>query len=391
MLLRATAQAGIVVLLARQLGAGPYGQFVAVIATASFFAPFIGLGLSSMVLRNAARDPDHEANYLARAVRWWARSLVPGCALALGVAMALLPAGLPLAAVCTVIAAELLASSLTDLSARHHQARQNTHAYGAINAGLPLTRLLGFGLLFTLPLQISTATVLFAYAASSLAYAIVLWRRLPLQKRAADAAVSEPMAATSGLPFSLAAFAMKLQGEFNKPVLARMGFGLAGSYNAAQRVVDMASLPLLALQEALWPRLYAQPNPMRQLRRTGLALMALALLLGVAVWLAAPLLPHVLGPSFADGVPILRLLAWLPLLQTLRYLVNFYAIHRAWMNLIGWAYGVGAVVNVMLVSTLVPRWGMYGAAMCAYLAELAMTLLLVSACLRNRYRDRKHS
>lgn len=391
MLLRAVAQAGIVILLARQLGAVPYGQFVAAIAVASFFIPFIGLGLSHIVLRNAARDPSNEAAYFTRALRWWVISLLPGSVLAFGVAALLLPHGIPLVATSIVIAAELLSSSLTELYARHQQAQQNTHAYGAINAGLPLFRLIGFGLLFFVLPHTDVATVLGVYAASSLCYAALLWWKLPKKKCGTDALLTEPMSATSGLPFSLAAFAMKLQGEFNKPVLAQSSLGFAGSYNVAQRAVDFASMPLLALQEALWPRLYAQAQPLRQLRHSGLALLALALALGTAIWLAAPLLPRILGPSFADSVAVLRLLAWLPLLQTLRYLINFYAIHRTWMSLIGWVYTVGAVVNVALIAALVPRWNMTGAVAAAYLTELAMTATLFISCLSKYHHARQHS
>ena len=55
MMLRAAAQAGTVVLLARAMGATAYGQVVAILATASLVVSFAGLGLSHIVLRNAAR------------------------------------------------------------------------------------------------------------------------------------------------------------------------------------------------------------------------------------------------------------------------------------------------------------------------------------------------
>ncbi|MGC8808477.1 MAG: hypothetical protein ACP5QB_13265, partial [Thiomonas sp.] len=45
LLLRAAAQAATVLLLARWLGAGGYGAFVAALAIASFFTPLAGLGL----------------------------------------------------------------------------------------------------------------------------------------------------------------------------------------------------------------------------------------------------------------------------------------------------------------------------------------------------------
>ena len=240
-------------------------------------------------------------------------------------------------------------------------------------------------LLFSLAPHITAEAVLWVYPISGLPYVLLLLRTTRASAGAADTPVPEPMTVKGGLPFSLAAFATKLQAEYNKPILAQSAFDLAGSYNVAQRAVDIASLPLLALQEALLPRLYSQANPMRQLRRTGLALLLLALLLGAIVWLAAPLLPLMLGPSFSDTVAVLRMLAWLPALQTLRYLINSYVIHRAWAHLIGWTYGLSAIVGVASVTALVPHHGMQGAVISAYLTELTLTMTLLITCLRKHH------
>ena len=382
MLLRAAMQAATVVWLARQLGAQPYGQFVAVVAASSFFTPFVGLGLSHMLLRNAARDPAHAGNYLARALRWWLRTLLPCVAASVVVALWLLPERIALLALVVVAAAELSATSLTELCARHLQAQQRTHAFGAVNAGLPGARLVALGLLWAGTGDPGVTAVLWTYAASGLIYAALLWLPLRAAAKAPDAVLPEPMTARSGLPFSLAVFATKLQGEFNKPMLAQAGFGLAGTYNVAQRVVEMASLPVLALQEALWPRLYAQANPARQLRRTGAALLVLALALGVALWLVAPLLPVVFGADFADAVAVLRLLAWSPMLQVMRALLNYHAIHHGRMQQIGWAYAIGGVVSVVSVAVLTPVYGLAGAVWASYIAEIAMISFLVHGALR---------
>lgn len=376
MLLRAAAQAGTVVLLARTLAAQTYGEFVAVIAVAGFVAPFAGLGLSHIVLRNAARDPAHEAVYFGIARRWWWLTLAPSALAAIVAAAMLLPGNLPTFAACIAIAAEIAATSFTELGARHRQAQQDMHAFGAIQAGLPLLRLLALIVLFLSLHEVSATAALWAYATSGLAYTGFLYWRLSATTDTKTETASEAMAATSGLPFSLAVFASRLQAEFNKPVLAQTSFGLAGNYNVAQRVVDMASLPLMALQEALWPRLHAQPDPMRQLRRTGLVLIAMALALGTAIWLAAPLLPLLLGGSFTDTVGTLRWLAWLPALQAFRALLNFQAIHHARMQLIGWAYALGATASVAGVSALVPVLGMTGAVIAGYAAEVAMIATL---------------
>lgn len=382
MLLRAAMQAATVVWLARQLGAQPYGQFVAVVAVSSFFTPFVGLGLSHMLLRNAARDPAHAGNYLARALRWWLRTLLPCVAASVVVALWLLPERIALLALLVVAAAELSATSLTELCARHVQAQQRTHAFGAVNAGLPGARLVALGLLWAGTGDPGVTAVLWTYAASGLIYAALLWLPLRAAAKAPDAVLPEPMTARSGLPFSLAVFATKLQGEFNKPMLAQAGFGLAGTYNVAQRVVDMASLPVLALQEALWPRLYAHANPARQLRRSGAALMLLALAVGGVLWLVAPLLPVVFGADFADAVAVLRLLAWLPMLQVLRVLLNYHAIHHGRTQQIGWAYAIGGVVSVVSVAVLTPVYGLAGAVWASYIAEIAMISFLVHGALR---------
>lgn len=382
MLLRAAMQAATVVLLALQLGAQSYGQFVAVVAVPSFFTPFVGFGLSHMLLRNAARDPAHAGYYLARALRWWLCTLLPCVAASVVVALWLLPERMAVLALFAVVVAELSATSLTELCARYLQAQQHTHGFGAVHAGLPGVRLVALGLLWVSMGEVGIIAVLWAYAASGLIYAGLLWRPLRAAAKAPDAVLSEPMTVRSGLPFSLAVFATKLQGEFNKPMLAQAGFGLAGTYNVAQRVVEMASLPVLALQEALWPRLYAQAHPARQLRRTGAALLVLALALGVALWLVAPLLPVVFGADFVGAVAVLRLLAWSPMLQVLRALLNYHAIHHGRMQQIGWAYAIGGVVSVVSVAVLTPVYGLAGAVWASYIAEIAMISFLVHGALR---------
>lgn len=382
MLLRAAAQAGTVVLLARTLAAQTYGEFVAVVAVAGFAVPLVGLGLSNMVLRNVPRDPRAAPWYLRRAVSTWAWTLLPVVGISLGASLLLIPKGLPVAAMGAAICGELLATSLTELAGRYRQGQHRHHAYGAINAGLPLLRLLALGLLVFLSDQTSIACVLWVFTAASLAYALLLWPvvRVATPVPAEDA--TEAMPITSGLPFSASALAMRLQGEFNKPMLAHAGFGLAGTYNIAQRAVDMASLPLLALQEALWPKLYAQVNPLPQLRRTGAALLLLAAAVGALIWLAAPLLPFLVGNAYEGAIPVLRMLGWLPLLQVCRSLLNFHAIHHGHMHHISWACAIGGGVSIYAVAALVPAYGMAGAAIASYIAEITVTLALLGFAVR---------
>lgn len=384
MLLRAAAQAATIIVLARVLAAQAYGEFVAIIAVAGFVTPLVGLGLANIVLRNVARDPLGAPRYLDRAVRVWGWTLLPAAAFAIGLALLLLPRGAPIIAIAAAISGELLATSLTELAGRYRQAQHRPHSYGAINAGLPWLRLLALVLLLMIGADVGITAVLWVYAAASAAYLVVLW---PIVKDANPMGLDavESMATTSGLPFSASALAMRVQGEFNKPILAHAGFGLAGSYNIAQRAVDMASLPLLAMLEALWPRLYAQPNPMPQLRRTGLVLIVMAFGVGVVLWFSAPLLVYLIGPSYDEVVGTVKYLALLPALQLGRNLITCHSIHRGWMRDIGLTSIIGGIISVVSVAVMVPAFELKGAVLASYVTELGMSAtLLVLAFRSNR-------
>lgn len=383
MLLRTAAQAATVIFLARTLGAQSYGQVVAVLAVATFAIPFVGFGLPHLLLRNAARDPANEAIYFAEALHWWERTLLPCSVIAVAAATFLLPNSQSLVA-SVAITAEIAAASMIELRGRHWQAKQKTHAYGAISAILPLFRLIALGLLLLFIQDISAIAVLWVYAGSGLLYTMWLWLTIHPDPMAEGIGTLEPMTVKNGLSFTLAAFAMRLQADFNKPLLAQANFGFAGSYNVAQRALEMASLPLLALQEALWPRLYGHSSPLKQLHHTGAVLLAFALTLGACIWFIAPLLPIILGDSFSNTVAVLRMLVWLPLLQVFRALLNFYVIHRQQIPLLGWSSGIGGITSIGSVASLVPTHGMMGAVLASYIVEAAMISFLLAGILQRK-------
>jgi O-antigen/teichoic acid export membrane protein len=382
MLLRAAAQAVTVVVLARALAAHTYGEFVTVLAVATFATPLVGLGLANMVLRNAARDPQAAPWYLKRSFTTLAWTLLPVAGIAISAALLLIPKGLSIVAMGAAIMGELAATPLAELAGRYRQAQHRYHAYGAINAVLPLARLLILGLLVLLTDGVEITALLWAHAAASFACVCVLWPVVRPATPIGAGLPKEAMPVTSGVPFSASALAMRLQTEFNKPMLAHAGFDLPGTYNIAQRVVDMASLPLMAMQEALWPRLYAQANPLSQLRRTGAALLSLAITVGALVWFAAPLLPAVVGEAHPGSIQVLRMLAWLPVLHVSRSLLNFHAIHHGNMHHISRACIVGAGTSIIAVVVMVPALGMVGAAIASYIAEITMCLVLMGASMR---------
>jgi len=104
--------------------------------------------------------------------------------------------------------------------------------------------------------------------------------------------------------------------------------------------------------------------------------------LGALVCLAAPLLPLLVGNAYTDAIYVLRMLAWLPLLQVGRSLLNFHAIHHGHMQHISWACVIGGAVSICAVPILVPAHGMAGAVIASYIAEIAMSLALLGFAVR---------
>ena len=112
------------------------------------------------------------------------------------------------------------------------------------------------------------------------------------------------------------------------------------------------------------------------------ALLLMALAMVALVWLAAPLLPLLVGNDHEGAIRVLRMLAWLPLLQVGRSLLNFHAIHHGHMQHISWSCILGGGVSVCAVAALVPVHGMAGAAIASYIAEITMSLALLGFAAR---------
>jgi Membrane protein involved in the export of O-antigen and teichoic acid len=174
LLLRAGAQAVLLLALARWLGADGYGQYVAALAVAGFFTPLAGLGLQGVLLRDGAADPARLPALLRAMLRLWLASALVCDLLAVLTAVWWLPAGIPWPALAALVIAEVGSSSVVELRARAEQARHRTGRYGAMLAGLIGARLAGLGVLALLLPSADVAAWMWVYAGASLAYAALL-------------------------------------------------------------------------------------------------------------------------------------------------------------------------------------------------------------------------
>lgn len=383
---RAALQALMVVLLARGLGAVSYGQFVAALAVAGLSTPLAVLGLHAVILRDGAREPEQLPTILKTSFHLWGPGLLTASLFAFALVGLSWLGGhreVSLSAALTFIVAEIAAASVVEIISRGEQSRHRIGLFGAIQAGLPAFRLLALGVLMAAG-GLSIQNWMWTYAMASLGYALALLAHLCRELPTSKPGNRRQQMLADGRPFLLGALSTRVQSEFNKPVLAQASLAATGNFSVAQRVVDIATLPLIAMQEALWPRLFSKRTNNRRTTLLGAGLILVGLGMGLMQTLLAPLLPLLLGPDFTEASELLVFLAWLPVVQAARNLGHSYLIMQKRSSFLSLSYLVGAISSILLTAVLVAQHGVIGCAAAAYLAELAVLVLLGLDLLKRR-------
>lgn len=383
LLLRSGSQALMTFAVARALGPSDYGHFIALIAIAAFFSPIAGFGLHGVILIRGAREPENLPQLIGATLGLWAGSTLLFGLFGLVAAFLSLPTSEHGTAVALLVLTEIACPSLVEIIARIEQSQQRSQHFGAILSGLALIRLIAAAC-FILIGDIGLSVWMTLYAAAGIAFCIglLLWLFQTHTIRKPDKIHWHLL--SEGLPFGIGAASMRLQSEFNKPVLAQISFAATGNLNVAQRAIDLVSIPLMALQEALWPRFYAQAEPYKHMRSALLGIFALAICFGVLLSLAAPLLPHILGQGYAESARLVTWLAWLPSIQVLRNFINALVIANGHQKRLTAVYIASAVVSVFLNLRLIPTYAVIGAIASAYIAECATIVMLLILLIPSR-------
>lgn len=384
LMLRAAAQALTIIGLARLLGAIDYGSFVAVIAIAATFSSVAGLGLPSVLLRDGSRLPTTISTLLGRSLAVSLVAILFIAALATIVVIVVLPGvDASMIAVSAIVLTEISSTCLIELVGRAFQAQQKIRIYGALQSGLPCFRLAALFVLVTIKSE-SLESWLWTYTMASFVYTLfaVLFTKRAIgwsfSNRRLLALVRE------GIPFATGAASTRLQAEYNKPLLAQAGLSQAGYFNLAQRAVDLVSLPLLALQDVLWPRLYRADDHHRQLLLSGTLLVLMSLAGTILVIAASLFITGLLGQEYQPVAGLMILLSGLPVLATLRSLGNFHLIATNRTHLITWVYAAGAASSLVFATLWIPDYSLAGAAFACYAAEIIALLCILALAIATR-------
>lgn len=376
--IRAVALAVMVVLLARALGPSDFGGYAAAASLASFFAMFNGLGAGPLHVRDVAHAqlPYVETlNHTVQRIGWL---LVPLAFVSVACGWLLVPHNVPPLAIAMIVLGELLNYAGTELAMRVLQARERYLPMALVLCAMPCLRtVVAAAMLATGYLDlVAWAVVSLATGAGLCAGVFGVWA-LRMRGRL-DSRLPLFHDSLAGLGFAVSGAASRVHGDADKVILARLAStATAGTYAIAYRLTDVFMLPINAGVERLLPALFRQGQgglrqSLRASRTQIILVLGLSLVLSAGVYLAASLLPWILGEGYRETVPIGHALALVPFTMTCWIILRTLAATAGYERSTGAFELAGAAFNVAITIVLVLAWDWRGAVLATYLTQLAM-------------------
>jgi O-antigen/teichoic acid export membrane protein len=176
--------------------------------------------------------------------------------------------------------------------------------------------------------------------------------------------------AREGFIFAVSGSTTSIYNDVDKAMLAHFGMTAAnGIYTMAYRVIDIGTIPIRSIHAAAFPRFFRHGAGSDGIHATEgyarkllLKTAPLGLAAAAAMFLAAPVIPMLVGKSFVPSIMALRWLCLIPFLRSF-HLSAGDALAGAGKQ--SWRLTfqmVAAGLNVVLNLYLIPRYTWHGAA-----------------------------
>jgi len=361
-------QAGYFILLARLLGVTEYGIFVGAFAFVSIATPYSGLGSGLLFVQYVSTNAGNFAAY-------WGNIL-----------LSIFGAGTLMTALLYLIAPHLLnpasASVVLLVALGECTCRQLVICIGQMFQAFEQLKMTAAMSLLTsiLRLLAVVALALFLHRATAWEWASASLVASVLSALAGSAIVVARYGAPTfslrlfrsrlgeGFNFSLAGSTQSVYNDIDKTMLSHYGMNVAnGIYTMAYRVVDVATTPVISLEVAALPRYFREsPKGSAAVRHLSMRLAWRAALIGLlmsgCMFVAAPIIPYVVGSGFAESVSALRWLCLLPAFRGVHQLTGSAITGMGFQRYRTLVQLSAAALNFGLNLWLIPRYGWLGAA-----------------------------
>lgn len=361
-------------ILARALGASEYGVFAGALAVITIATTFTGLGGGNLLVMRTSRELSQYRSSLGTALMYIISSAIPIGLLVVAIGAAAMPRALSVVAVLAV--SELVFTSLLDLGyqvAQSHEELKRTAYSMVASAVARLLAVATFSRVVQDPSAVSWAiiyTLVNAFMGT-----LVLFLAI---RRFGSPKVDRRDVLTAwrhSIWFCLGSGSRAVYVDADKFFLSRYAFGstITGSYAMASRIASFATVPAQAIIYSMNTRLFRSGSlgygeTWRVMRRPLVFVTVYGVVAAFVLAGAAPLLPAVLGPSFADSSRVLLILCPLPLIQGGNYVLGDALMGIGAQHFRASLQVACALIAILLCVFLIPPLGWLGAALASLLS-----------------------
>lgn len=380
------------VMLARLLGTTQYGLLAGAVALVAVVSQYSPLGSGLLFLRYVSPDHSHFRAYWGNILL---SVLLLGGALVIGIRIAgrwlVGEASVPL--LIPIAISDCLFQQLTSCAGQIFQTFEKMKFSAALTLSSNVLRcVLAAVMLLTMKrasaLQWSIASAMVSLLAVCLAVSTVT-RSFGLPSFSLGLFLKR---AKEGFVFAISASTTAVYNDVDKVVLSHFRMDQAnGIYSMAYRAVNIGTMPVMSVVGAAFPRFFREgakgiaatvPMAKSLLRRT----VVLGLGISAILFLSAPLIPHLIGSSYAESVTALRWLCLIPFLRCFHLSAGDAIAGAGHQRFRLVSQSVAAIGNLLLNLYLVPRYSWLGAAWASLATDGALGVMNWAALfhLRNR-------
>ncbi|TQC98938.1 oligosaccharide flippase family protein [Moraxellaceae bacterium AER2_44_116] len=378
--MRIGLQALLFFVLARGLGLQNFGIYTTVFACAQILYPISGLGTHNTMIMHVARYPKLLNNYLGTPLLM---TVIFGSFLSIIATFALSSLYKQVSAlfILLMFLTEILAFRLLDVSTHAWQALENMRYYAlsyTLLSGLRL--LLAGGLWLTgylnlvvwIPCNfVLTLLVALLLLVQLFYYCQLEWRKLYFFRSELK----------TSLYFSLSGVGQSLYANVDKILIARLlGSEVVGIYAVAQRIVQMAFLPILALFQASYAKYFQKgrfgiQGTLNYSKKLAPFLFLYASVMILIIYLLSPYLTVVFGSQYEGAIYVLKWLVLLLVIQVAHYLLGEAMTGCGYQRIRSILQMIVGLLSVAIIYSAVSAQGIMGAVVAALIIEILLFLV----------------
>ena len=380
------------VFVARYLHPTGFGLISFAGAMATLVTAIAQFGMQTVVVRELIRRPQERPAILGSALVLRLLAGAVSIVLALGGTWLLRPGDYRALEVVFIVSAVALPRSW-DVVDYDYQARiQARSVVIARNIGF-----VAFALLRVLLVLVSAPLEAFALAITgeqvlATMLMIRLWRvdGLTVKVRSATRRELHDLVVNTW-PLVIAGLSMVVYMRIDQIMLASMiGDAGVGLFSAAVKISEaLYFIPVAAIATAAPVFTAAHQRSQAEYARHMLRVMRILVWLAIAVAAILACFSHFIiltlyGPSYAPAAGVLSIHAWIYVLVSLNCCGNQWLLDKGYFHCNMYQTLGGAVINIALNLTLIPRFGIIGAAIASFAGQFASVLLMAAVLPKTR-------